>query len=76
MSIKLVPERYYFGPDRLNDAQTLPGITTACSPAFHSASVVPGSSLLGNSSLAGPGTGLDHRPHRKARTHVLPEEAL
>lgn len=23
MSIKMVPERYYFGPDRLNDAQTL-----------------------------------------------------
>ena len=23
MSIKMIPERYYFGPDRLNDAQTL-----------------------------------------------------
>lgn len=66
MSKKMVPERYYFGPDRLNDAQTLPGITTACLPDFHSASVIPGSGFLGSSSPVGPGAGLGHHPHLEA----------
>lgn len=42
------------GPDRLSDASWLPGITTACSPDFHSASVIPGSGFLGSSSPVRP----------------------
>lgn len=53
MSIKMVLEHHCFGADRLNDVQTLPGITTASLPAFYSVSVIPKKPLSHNHVLCG-----------------------